>query len=410
MRAISLISGIFILFFLTFFYQDSFNYNLEGWTFFVSILFLLKLHSIRQSIHVVYGYKNNMDKWVVLAMLLVIVSPYTLALTYPALMYKSKHYSIENMYGQCISFFLPFIDPSSIFHIDGAGKAFVLINAAMMYSAGYEKLRSKMWRSGKAIRGFVSLPHLIKPCFYPRILKISFLCSPILLLEFLFPFSLLTNVTLFLFIFGLCVFSISLFTVFDISYIGQLLLACMICCWFIWSNHFICLFDFSLTNLFVFLLACISMINLFYPTKFISLVMKLTTGSITSIKVFTEIHQTGIFSYKFQKDGKDILMAFDKDGLFHKSQIFASRYKQAAMYKVTDYCLGKKNYSDIADLAYQASNGDTVTLLVKPYESKKGYNYYKNYAWEKITEISFGKTYNLKQLKAPSKIETFRKV
>ena len=103
-------------------------------------------------------------------------------------------------------------------------------------------------------------------------------------------------------------------------------------------------------------------------------------------------------------------MAFDKDGLFHKSQIFTSRYKQSAIYRVTGYCRGLDFDDNIADLAYQAGGGDTVILCVKPFDADKGYDYYKKSKWYEIAEISFGDTYNIKKLGEPPKLKTFRDI
>ena len=407
MRAISLLSGIFATFLLSFFYWDSMDYDLRLWTHLVTILFLLQLHSMRKSIHMIYGYGNKMDKWIIGAMFLCVVSPYTLIITYPLLFIKSKYYSIENVYAQSIVFFLPFIDPHSLLHIQGAAKAFVLVNGAFMLSAGFEKLKSPLWLSGKAVEGFFSLPHLIKPWAYPNILVLSKLGNFIVVLEFFFLFALFTQTGTEIFILGLIGFGISLFTVFDISYIGQLLVASMIGSWIIWSNHSFGFADFSISNLLVFLIVTVSMINIFYPTRILSGIMKITTGAIGPFTVFIERHQTGLCTYKFKKDGKDILMAFNEKGLFDKSQIFTSRYKQAAMYKVTAYCRGLDVDDSIADLAYQAGEGETVVLCVKPYDSDKGYHYYKNSKWHEIAEISFNDTYNIRKLSNPPEIKEF---
>jgi len=410
MRLISLLSGILATFILSFFYKDSMNYDLGIWTHMVSIVFLLQLHSMRKSIHIIYGYRNSMDKWLVGAMFLTAVSPYTLFITYPLLLINSKYYSIENIYAQSIVFFLPFMDPHSFLHIEGAAKAFVLVNASLLFSAGYEKLESPIWLRGDAVKGFLSLPHLIKPWAYPNLLKLSKPGNFIVVLEFFFMFVLFTETGTGIFILCLIVFGISLFTVFDISYIGQLLVLSMIGCFIIWSNHTLNSADWSWSNISVFLIVTASLINLFYPTKILSRVMQLTTGAITSVKVFTERHQTNLCIYKFKKDGKDILMAFDKDGLFHKSQIFTSRYKQSAIYRVTGYCRGLDFDDTIADLAYQAGGGDTVILCVKPFDADKGYDYYKKSKWYEIAEISFGDTYNIKKLGEPPKLKTFRDI
>ena len=204
-------------------------------------------------------------------------------------------------------------------------------------------------------------------------------------------------------------FGVSLFTVFDISYIGQLLVFSMILSSIIWENYSFDQFNFKIENIITFSILTLTIVNLFYPTKFLSKLMKFTTGGVTSVKVFTESHITGLFVYKFKKNGKNIYMAFNKHGLFHKSQLFTSRYKQAAMYKVTDYCLGKKNEEDIIDLAYLSGKGKTVILGVKKFNPSKSYQFFKYDKWYDILEISFNKdTYRIKNLSTPPKIDSLR--
>ena len=86
------------------------------------------------------------------------------------------------------------MNKESIFYFDGGAKAFVIMNALLLFSAGVEKLDSKLWRSGNGAKVFLSLPYLIKPFAYPKILKISKMANIIVPLEFLFILSLFSNV------------------------------------------------------------------------------------------------------------------------------------------------------------------------------------------------------------------------
>ena len=409
-RAISLISGLVSIYILTFYFKDKMEYDLDTWLNLVIVIFLLKYYSLYNARYLIFGFESKMRIIILISVFFTILSPYTLFVTYPLLLLKSKYYSIENIYGQSIAFFLPFMHTESFFHIEGAAKAFVLINGVFLYSAGYEKLISPLWQKGKAVEGFLSLPYLIKPWAFLTIKKFSFLGNFIVLFEFLFIFSLFTPTTSIIFQIFILGFGISLFTILDISYIGQLLVTSMIGCLLIWTSHEMDIVDWSINNIVVFLIVSFSLINCFYPTKLLSNIMKLTTGAVTSIKVFTEVHLTGVYTYKFKKNGEDILMAFDKDGLFHKSQLFTSRYKQSAMYKITDYCLGAKNERDIADIAFQAARGDTVTLCVKPYDALESYEEYKNSSWHEITELSFDDSFIIRKLNRPPYVKTFRKI
>ena len=411
MRVIYLTSGLILTGILTFFFKKVGEFDLKLWTLSIRILFILLFYNMIKSVNLLYGYKTKMNFWILFSMLLLIITPYSLAITYPALLWKSKYYSIENIYAQSIAFFCLFMNKESIFYFDGGAKAFVIMNALLLFSAGVEKLDSKLWRSGNGAKVFLSLPYLIKPFAYPKILKISKMANIIVPLEFLFILSLFSNVSSTIFIIGIVGFGITLFTLLDISFIGQLLIISMIGCLIVWPKFNFSNFDFSIENIIVFSILSLSLINLIYPFKIIKNIMKISTGAVSPIKVFTELHQTGLFTYKFRKRGEDILMAFDENGLFHKSQLFTSRYKQSAMYKITDYCLGRKNEDEIADLAYQAAKGETVILCVKPYDSDKGYEYYKNGEWHEIVQISFDDdSYKIRRLNNPPEIKTFREI
>ena len=183
MRVMYFTSGLIITGILTFFYEKVGEFDLKNWTFSVRILFIFLFYNMMKSANLLYGYKNKMNFWIIISILLLIITPYSLAITYPALMWKSKYYSIENIYAQYLAFFLIFIDKESMFYFDGGAKAFVIMNALLLFSAGSEKLESKLWRSGNGAKGFLSLPYLIKPFFYPRILKISKVANLIILQE-----------------------------------------------------------------------------------------------------------------------------------------------------------------------------------------------------------------------------------
>lgn len=363
-----------------------------------------------KSVSLIYGYKTNNKIWIWASIFLTILTPYSLVLSYPILLWKSKYYSIENIYAQLIAFSIPFINNESILYFESGPKAFVILNALILFSAGFEKLESELWRSGNAVKGFVSLPYLVKPFAYPKIKKLSKIGKLILPLEILFIFSLTTVYSSQIFFIGMIMFGLTLFTIFDISYIGQLIVISMIGCLIIWPNYYITNFNLSSENLIIFSILSIILINLLYPSELLGKFLKIFTGIYTPVKVFTETHLTGIFSYKFKNKEKEILMAFDSNGMFHKSQLFTSRYKQSAMYKVTDYCLGKNNEDDIIDLAFQAAKGETVILCVKPYDSQKGYEFYKNNKWHEILEIRFNKEPKIIHLETPPKIKSFRRV
>ena len=219
MRKIFLFSGMILIFILNFFFESKSVIDLKYLNIISIIIFLFLLYNIWKSSAIVYGFKNNFNKLILISIIFLIITPYSLIISYPLLMWKSKYYSIENIYSQSIAFSLPFIGQESFFYFEGGPKFFVLLNAIFLYSAGFEKLNSKLWLSGKAVEKFFSLPYLIKPFAFPKIKILSKVGNIIIVLELFLIFTLFSQNLSFIFFMGLILFGVSLFTFLDISYI-----------------------------------------------------------------------------------------------------------------------------------------------------------------------------------------------
>ena len=113
MRKIFLFSGIILLFILNFFFESKSEIDLKYLNIITVIIFLFLLYNIWKSSAIIYGFKNNFNKLILISIIFLILSPYSLIISYPLLMWKSKYYSIENIYSQSIAFSLPFISQES---------------------------------------------------------------------------------------------------------------------------------------------------------------------------------------------------------------------------------------------------------------------------------------------------------
>ena len=347
----------------------------------IGLLMLLRVLRSFLALPLIFGYDQNIKSnllfpkgiyyFKALMCLLVIIGFYTdiaaalLFLAYVLVFWKSRYFSIEEVYFQNSLFHLIFLGAGRVYSLDSLmgnesllGSAvffnsFFLSNGFIMLSAGYEKFKSKLWRSGKGTSYFFNSPHLLKKRFHslnklPH--AVMFLLSYMVVIgEFIFPFAALHPIVLFLTLFVLLGFSTSLFTVIDISFIGQILSLNLL--FFIALNlSFWDRLDPSILMsvskeqiLEPIVMLCILMngltliITLYYPiaTKLnLDKIQHLLTGIIGPIGVFTEKHQYGFYIYRIvEKESQKVVFdAFDEHGYPGKYQMLYPRYFQAAMY------------------------------------------------------------------------------
>jgi hypothetical protein len=371
---------------------------------------------------------------------------------------KSRYYSIEDIYFQNSLFHLPFLASGTFFSLDSVFNndpllaspvffnSFFISNGLIMYSAGYEKLKSKMWLSGKGACLFVELPHLVRKQFHVFQKKINGLFIPagylIVAAEFFLLASALDKYTLMFALSVLIVFSILLFIIVDISFIGQILLLNYLLFGAVvmnnWEDYSPVYSDFKIhwnvevglvliVNLFILVVA------VFYPfakKMRLDFLQKFLTGVNSPISVFNEKHLFGFYTYRlFYKNGmqfEPVLETFDQNGFPGPYQILHPRYFQGAMYPVTDYCLGIHKYgpdyssykqSQMADLLYcglrtLGKKEGEVILAVKKYDFGDTIGTYSEQKWVNVLECRFEGTHcYFKRLNMPPLLKkSFREV
>jgi hypothetical protein len=371
---------------------------------------------------------------------------------------KSRYYSIEDIYFQNTLFHLPFIAAGSFYSADSylgfqsifensaLFNSFFISNGLIMFSAGYEKFKSGLWLEGKGAYEFLSLPHLVKERFH--FLHVNFRVPliisgyVIMTAEFLLLPSACNNYLFLLVLLMLLAFSISLFVIVDISFIGQVVVLPLTLFLVILLNnweHFNMKTPLTLImpDLIDWIVVAINLITLlvivFYKAlqKFrIPYVQKFLTGVNSPIAVFNEKHLFGFYTYKLELVSNDktriqVISAFSEKGFPSKFQFFYPRYFQAAMYPVTDYCLGlikygkesKFKYSQVIDLMFCGLKSvkleeGTIILSVKKFDQDDTIELYENQDWTELAECQFvDNQLNFQLLNYPPVLKkTFREV
>jgi len=285
---------------------------------------------------------------------------------------RTKRFGLENTLNQMVIVHLPFLGVGDRYSLDALlgiqtlvaspvmfNSLFVLVGV-MTVSGAYHKLGSDIWRRGDAVRAFLSLPHL-------RLSMLSGLSMPIpwalsaalsytmILGQGLLLFS-LVNKWLFLAVAFLFVgFSITMFAVVDLSYIGQTFLAV-----FALYGGTVAL------NLASYPSPSTMLTPMVTPFTVIAVVIvvlglstvletdatvgtplrtasRLLSGQNAPVKPFNEQHLEGINTFRFVYEDPEtgerrpVLEVFDEDGW--QKQWCYPRYFQASVYVVTDYCL-----------------------------------------------------------------------
>jgi hypothetical protein len=335
---------------------------------------------------------------------------------------KTKYYSIEDIYIQNIFFHFPFIAVGAHCSIDAATgiepvfrnpymlNSFFVSNALIMLSAGYEKIKSELWVEGKGATSFLSLPHLVKEKFHFLSTRFTTVFNVLGYLimgaELLLILSTVHSVSLIIVLLILAGFAICLFIMVDISFIGQILLLNMLLFLSIVLVNFSPTIFWRITFPIQFEPSCIvalivniiTAVVLFYynfaKNTGLVKIQKFLSGINSPIGVFNEKHQLGFYIYHLTVDELPILEAFNVKGFPGKYQFWYPRYFQAAMYPVTDYCLGIYKFGEnssfkkeqIADLLYSGllsigKKQGTVALAVKKFDINDTILSYKEREW-----------------------------
>ena len=323
-------------------------------------------------------------------------SHYLNAILFFIVFYRSKYYSIEDIYYQLASFVVIFLPTTQVWSLDsllgwggnvgavfGADITLLALNvyawllALMLLSAATEKALTANWRKGLSFYYFVALPHLTLP--YWRWLK-----NHKLLCQFSSWMTVIGQGTLFVgyFIPALlpllwlkqCAFGFLLICIVDLSFIGQLFVAQFVLFFLITlgsltgSASYVPastpLLGVGMAALFIVFAAIRSFFlelkgyHQWMP-KWCDQSVRILSGSCP-VKVFSDAHLFGLYIYQVVDDtGKNVLPAFMDDGGPGPLQRWHPRYYQGAMYSVTDVCLAKRYWSE-----YSGSREDRLEDLL----------------------------------------------
>ena len=338
-------------------------------------------------------------------------APFTLPplfMIYAVVFIFTRLYSIENILIQNALFHLALghLCSWSCFGLDAhqvsafqisALWAFFISLGLIMHSAGWEKAKSAIWQYGQGASAFFAQKHLINPSFAPLISRLpifmAFLMSyAVIIAELALLPSLLWSPLLTLVVLILGGFALSLFTITDLSFIGQNLFCQFVVLAFLnlkihtYSDVVISLAEGGKWIFAASLLTTAFAIHFGHASeKFgIKKIQHFLSGIAMPIQVFTEVHLKGLMIYRFDVTSKvsdlDVPQVFSEDGTPGKLQRLTPRYFQSCMYLIAriyrKYQRGEvltdKEHSFLLDLLYAAvpsrlRNQDaTVRLMVAP--------------------------------------------
>lgn len=234
------------------------GWAVAGFRVLFGVLTIVRLQRLRAASLVLWPASGRLpwDRWLpvgrvitlwqaaAVALVLGLATPIVAAICFASCSYifrRSYTHSLEDILFQLSSLFLVFAAAGEVASVDRLlGWDFRLVDpglainlwwlgiATLMFSAGFEKIWSPMWRQGLGFRLFVGLPHLVQPAFrFTRQLpRIGWLLSWMTVVAEL-GLLMSTPVPELRLVFTclLIGFAISLFIVVDLSFIGQLTLA-----------------------------------------------------------------------------------------------------------------------------------------------------------------------------------------
>lgn len=286
---------------------------------------------------------------------------------------KNRVYSVEDVLFRATGFCILFLQPHLALSIDAhlgwsfglGGSSVIGVNffmwtvALLMFSAGLEKLWSPLWHKGLGFYYFMSLPHLVRPCFswLNRSKPLSVVLSWITVFAelLLIPAMFMPELRWPLYA-ALGGFAATLFILVDISFIGQITLLLLAGAAALdWTAaigtsgdafHSWLVLDWLLFALLggLYVIATISSSGL-VPVRsgWINTLM-VWTLHFRPFSVFVEIHFYGLYLFRLMarmKDGTQhkVLDVFTDSGSPGSLQTWRPRTFQGAMYRFTDYCI-----------------------------------------------------------------------
>lgn len=323
--------------------------------------------------------------------------------------FESEYYSMENVLLQMVYFYSPFLGLGAALSVDarlGLPPAVadpVVVNSlfvttgVFMFSAGYEKVKSDIWRDGTAAAYFLQAPHLTRPALRPhvtRLLSIDGLGAGLTYAvvggELLFLFGPLDR-----YLFGALLvlflgFAATLALYTGLSFIGEvqgLALALFAVPFFAAFDEYgvapsTAGADVSPVAAAAVALNLTALFAVLYPDHArrlgVGAVQKYLTGLAGPVRVFNREYRFGFCTYRLEGPDGGTVRAFDAEGRMGERLSVRPLHFQSATYHVSDFCLqlmngesvSEETRSRVVDLCYAglvASGRDrgTVRLLVK---------------------------------------------
>lgn len=294
---------------------------------------------------------------------------------------RTRRFGLENTLYQVVIVHLPFLGLGASFSVDSAiglepiipspimfNSLFVLVGI-MTVSGAYHKVSSKIWLRGDAVGEFLKLPHLRLAMLRGVNMELpssvsSLLSYTMILGQLLLLFSLVNR---WVFLAVCCIFvgfSISMFAIVDLSYIGQTFLTV-----FVLYGGAVVLYSSSYPPLrsilvpmvtpytvLAILVAVLGLLTVLENDVIsgtpLNRVARILSGQNAPVKPFNEQHLQGVHTFRLlyedpeTRQREPVLEVFDSDGW--QKQFFHPRYFQASVYVVTDYCLAL--HHDVIDL------------------------------------------------------------
>ena len=375
---------------------------------------------------------------------------------------RANFYGIEQSYHQIFGLFFIFSNSNVYFSIDklfeidsflmfkdSTSLNFLVLSISVCLISGFhEKLKSKLWKSGKALKIFLNLPHIKKFKYNKTFTKIFFnkyVCYISIINQALLFFLLFNELRIFFYI-GELIFSISIMVMAPLHFIGAtfvLIFSLLITTELVNLNYINFTQEIILTNDFdnfkvidytLGLLILNSFVACFYKTPiFFDKINRYTLG-LSPFGVYTEQHTNGIRVFKISgfKNSKliynNLFEFYNENGNVGSKQWWMPSIIFGLTYRITDICerrLDKNStindekilistFKNVINLnKFSFNDIDVLKFYIKtinPENSGRNIENWIDRNWSEIAEYNITKRERLSWTNLPTKaVNSYRK-
>ena len=372
---------------------------------------------------------------------------------------RANFFAIEQSYHQIMGIFFIFSNSNLYFSLDrlfGFDKFLVIKDntslnflvlsiSVCLISGFYEKLKSDVWKNGKALNIFLKLPHIATINFNKKFSKIFFnrYACYIALINQALLFTLIFNDLRLFFYIGELIFSISLMFLSPLNYIGVtfvIIFSLLITNEFIILEYINFTQDINITknfnNLF-FIDYCLgililnSFVSCFYKTpSFFEKINRYTLG-LHAFSVYTEIHINGIRVFKISGFKNSLLThdnlfdVYTEKGSVALKHLWKPSVILGLTYRISDICERRLNKTSsqkdekiliglfenvIHYYKKNINNFDFFKLYIKtinPTNDSENTENWIDQNWTEIAEYNISKSKKFNWTNLPSKSDNF---